>query len=544
MHNERRVYQLKTNKEADDYSDLAHFINVLNNTPNDELVCKLEEVFNVYDYLKVIASDILMGNWDGPIYNKNNFYLYHNTTSGKIEYIPYDLDNTYGIDWYGIDWGKRNIYNWSRNGEARPIYTKIMENDELRNQYSYYINKLITSTINLDSLNDALINRRGMLFPYIVKDNYYSLDYGFTPSDFMNSIWTAYGKHVKYGISEYLAERKSTILVQVEKKQMQPVIKYIKHQKISGSEVQILAFVEVKNQPAGVSVEYSNDGSIWKTVTMFDDGNHNDGKAGDLIYGALITGLDSENETVYQIFAEDANNNNKLMPCEPIVIPANANTPLLFINEFMASNNSTIADEQGNYSDWIEIYNGSEEGIWLGDKYLSDNLGSPSKWQMPEFTLGSQMFVLFWADGNPANGDFHTNFKLSKNGEEIGIFTEDHANIDEITFGAQTTDISYGRQQDGNIPWVFFDTPTPGASNSPDAINEEQLATKEFILYPNPTNGGIVKLSKSISFKVYDIYGRLIEQTENYDIINTASYNKGIYIIVSEKGSKQKLIVN
>jgi len=543
MQGDRRVYQLKTNKEADDYSDLAHFIDILNNTSNDELVCKLDEVFNVYDYLKVIAADILTGNWDGPIYNKNNFYLYHNTTSDKFEYIPYDLDNTYGIDWFGIDWAKRNIYNWSNNSEPRPIYTRIMENEKLRNQYSYYIKKLITSTINLDSLNDALIDRRGMLFPYITKDSYYPLDYGFTPADFMNSIWIPFGKHVKYGISEYLTERISTISTQVENEQMEPVIKYIKHHKTSTNEAQILAFVEVKNNLASVKIEYSTDGSIWKTATMHDDGNHNDGEAGDLFYGALITGLDSETETIYQIFAEDASGNNSLMPCEPIVIPANADTPLLFINEFMASNNTTIADEHGNYGDWIEIYNESEEGIWLGDKYLSDNLASPSKWQMPDFTLDSKGFVLFWADGNPANGEFHTNFKLSKDGEEIGIFTENQTIIDEITFGPQTTDISYGRQQDGNIPWVYFDIPSPGASNSPDAINEE-LADNEFRLYPNPTNGGVVKLSKTISYKVFNIYGQLMDQADNYDLINTATYNKGIYIVVSEKGSKQKLIVN
>ena len=64
---DRRVYELKINEEADDYTDLATFINIINNTPDEDLVCELDKVFNVYDYLKVIAIDILTGNWDGYI---------------------------------------------------------------------------------------------------------------------------------------------------------------------------------------------------------------------------------------------------------------------------------------------------------------------------------------------------------------------------------------------------------------------------------------------------------------------------------------------
>lgn len=51
-----------------------------------------------------MTVQIFCDDWDGYIYNKNNFYLYHNTLTGKIEYLPYDVDNTFGIDWFGIDW--------------------------------------------------------------------------------------------------------------------------------------------------------------------------------------------------------------------------------------------------------------------------------------------------------------------------------------------------------------------------------------------------------------------------------------------------------
>ena len=543
MAGDRRVYELKINEEADDYSDLANFIHILNNTPNDELVCELDEVFNIYDYLKVIAFDVLTGNWDGPIYNKNNFYLYHNTTTNKFEYIPYDLDNSLGIDWFGIDWTSRNIYNWSQSGQPRPIYTSPIDNQELRNQYSEYIRTLVTTTIDFDSLNEAMVAYRNKLLPYIANDTYYNMDYGFTTADFLNSIATAYGSHVKYGLDPYFRARSASILTQVENEDMKPVIKYIKDHKASSSEIQLSAYVYAKNNPVSVSLEYSQDESNWNSILMYDDGNHNDGLANDNIYGASIIDFSPDDQLIYQILAEDANQNSNLMPCEPNIIPSEGDKPLLYINEFMASNDNTIADENGNYGDWIEVYNGSGDNIYLGDKYLSDNLGSPTKWQMPDFMLNSGGFVLFWADGKPEDGDFHTSFKLSKDGEEIGIFSENSSPIDEIVFGAQATDISYGRESDGNANWIFFEQATPGSSNSPDAINDTE-DLPNFKVYPNPANGEIVSLNKKLNFSVFNCYGQLVEKQYNYDFINISKYNKGLYIIVSDEGWQQKLIVN
>ena len=123
---DRRVYELKINEEADDYSDLANFIDVLNNSSDADFKCEMDDIFNTYDYLKVIASDILFSHWDGYIYNKNNYYLYHNTISDKFEFIPYDLDNTLGIDWINRDWATRNIYDWQQHGDNyRPLYERI-----------------------------------------------------------------------------------------------------------------------------------------------------------------------------------------------------------------------------------------------------------------------------------------------------------------------------------------------------------------------------------------------------------------------------------
>ena len=63
-------------------------------------------------------------------------------------------------------------------------------------------------------------------------------------------------------------------------------------------------------------------------------------------------------------------------------------------------------------------------------------------------------------------GDLHTNFKFSSSGEEIGLFDPNLNLIDQISFGDQLDDISYGRVTDGSYSWQSFDAPTPGSSNS------------------------------------------------------------------------------
>ena len=70
----------------------------------------------------------------------------------------------------------------------------------------------------------------------------------------------------------------------------------------------------------------------------------------------------------------------------------------LYINEFNASNASVTNDEFGEYDDWAEIYNASEEQVWLADYFLSDNMGSPGKYRFPEEYIQPGGFYLVWLD--------------------------------------------------------------------------------------------------------------------------------------------------
>jgi len=141
----------------------------------------------------------------------------------------------------------------------------------------------------------------------------------------------------------------------------------------------------------------------------------------------------------------------------------------LVINEFMASNDSVLEDpnEEGDFPDWIELHNGGMVSLDIGGLYLTDDLSEPTKWQVPQgLTIAAGGHVVFYADGEEGQGERHTSFKLSADGEEIGLFDSDGLTvIDSIKFGAQSSDISYGRYPDGSDDLRFFGTATPGAEN-------------------------------------------------------------------------------
>jgi spore coat protein CotH len=142
----------------------------------------------------------------------------------------------------------------------------------------------------------------------------------------------------------------------------------------------------------------------------------------------------------------------------------------LTINELMADNSSTIADEGGDYDGWIEIHNHSSTLTWdLGEMYLTDISSEPTKWRIPHDTLippGGTL--LFWTDGEESEGPLHASFTLDAGGGQIGLFDRDvygNAAISVLSYGAQSADVSYGRLPDGGETFQFFATPTPGWLN-------------------------------------------------------------------------------
>ena len=144
----------------------------------------------------------------------------------------------------------------------------------------------------------------------------------------------------------------------------------------------------------------------------------------------------------------------------------------LYINEIIAANKTILADSNGEYDDWIEIYNNSNSPINIAGYHLSDDPLDPTQYIIPTSnaaltTVPANGYLIFWADNDTEQGANHTNFKLSASGGSVHLYHTDGTTLeDEVTFPAMGDDYSYGRLQDGGKIWVVFSTPSPNITNS------------------------------------------------------------------------------
>ncbi|HRK27861.1 MAG TPA: CotH kinase family protein [Chitinophagales bacterium] len=492
----RRVYELKTNETADDYTDLAAFVTALNSPLDADFAGRVDALFNVDNFLRLLALDIFTANWDGYNYNINNYYLYQNTATGKFEYIPYDTDNTFGIDWFGIDWASRNVYGWAPEANFPPLHTRLLNVQEFRRRFSYYFNMLLQTAATTGVLFPRIDALRVMITPFAEADNFRTLDYGFTITQFTNSYEQALGGHVTYGIKPYIATRRTNALIQLTPQNIAPVILSPKHTPlypISGQTIYFTCRVFDDNAGATpqVTFYYRINGGAFSSLTMQDNGTQADGAANDGTYGIAVSGLTAPATIEYYFTAADANaatNREPLLQNSYRQVALTLSPYPLTVNEFMATNN-TIPDEFGQFDDWIEIYNAGFTPINLSNFYLTDNLSNPTKWRMPDTLIAPQGFMLIWADENGSQGPHHANFKLSAGGESIGIFTIEQQPVYTITYGQQQQNITQGLLPDGQGELQILPYPTPGYSNMTPLTVQPDAAEPFFTLhppYPNP----------------------------------------------------------
>lgn len=302
----RRAYELKINEETDDYSDLAHFIGILNNTTPDIFPLEMNRVFNINSYLKYLAVEILAGHWDAYSYNKNNYYLYFNEGTRKFEFIPYDPDNTFGISWFDDDWTTRNIYDWSKHGEPRPLTERILQYQVYRDRFSFYMDRLLAATYSNAHLDPWLDSAREQIVGAAADDLYRTLDYGYTYQDFYNSFEVAAGAHVRKGIKPFIGTRSSSALDQLDLRPVDPIITllYVSQPVLSeNAEVQFL--VEDDGEITDVNAFFSSgDAFSERPLARLNDG----------VYRAIHPGLSSDGVVRFYLEATDDEMNTSRDP--------------------------------------------------------------------------------------------------------------------------------------------------------------------------------------------------------------------------------------
>ncbi len=203
-------YELKTNKGTNDYSGLIAFLNTLNTCSDADFPCVIQQILDVDLYLRTLVIEVLAGHWDGHSYNKNNFYLYQRPSDGRFVFIEYDMDNTFGIDWMGINWATRNIYQWSQSNQPRPLYTRLMNVPYFKDLYTYYMDQAVATFYTTPNLNTLLTEKQTLIETAALEDTYKALDYGFTDQVFLDAITQAAGAHVTSSIYSFIVNRSAS----------------------------------------------------------------------------------------------------------------------------------------------------------------------------------------------------------------------------------------------------------------------------------------------------------------------------------------------
>ncbi|MDE7458289.1 MAG: OadG family protein, partial [Muribaculaceae bacterium] len=136
----------------------------------------------------------------------------------------------------------------------------------------------------------------------------------------------------------------------------------------------------------------------------------------------------------------------------------------LSLNEVMVQNESSIVDDYGEHHGWIELFNSNFAPLEISSVYLTNDPFEPTKYPVPlgdvNTRIAKRQHVVFFADGQPDKGTFHTNFVLEPGKNNwIGIYDADGITlIDSITIPASlAADNSYARTVDGAGEWAVRD---------------------------------------------------------------------------------------
>jgi hypothetical protein len=213
-----------------------------------------------------------------------------------------------------------------------------------------------------------------------------------------------------------------------------------------------------------------------------------------------------------------------------LIIVSSNSIAQIVINEFSA--HKGIFDENNQETDWIELYNNSNEAISLSNYFLTDNLNNLEKWPLPDVFLMPDQIITFYSSGKDTqfndgvNNYYHTNFKLSPS-EHIALCDGneivDSAYINsDLYFG-----LSMGKSPDGSNQWCYFDNVTPNALNGQSlcyqGITDEAIIELESGWYSEPQSISILGSGQDNFYVFYTTDGSV---PTIYDI----PYTKPIFI--------------
>ncbi len=619
------TYELENDSGLNQHEDLAEFISFIESTDDATFAELIDDYFHVDTFLRSMAVDCVNGNWDNIWYGANNYFLYVNPETGIIEYIPYDLDNTYGIDFFSTDWATRpaesfgdNGFGWDftssfGNGAEPPLLRRIFDIPAYQDQYYRYVRQLVgaagvptepTPTLFSDSVGDTFLSQSDPIFDIVSvtlantsetlfidtllngplsvggdtdqtrimifldttpggsTSNPWNRDLiTSTQADYFVGSWTDNGGgfilyqwngsgwssiHASFdnpgGMTQDLSSAPNGIV------RFQVPLSHLNLSESSSFAFDVVTTndrdglpdpgIDHLSNPVESTPNYETASVAGTypvhTLTPYMEGNT------DAVDG-LFTLSTSRNEHIESLrfmlepfaftgsyaggnadygydnqdFIDSFSSPSSYSGNQPWAwgvkpyiearteylrnnTSAPADLPRVFVNEVIAINESVIADEMGQFEDFIELYNDEDFAIDVSGMHLSDTPGLPQMWEIPAGTvIPAKSFILIWADDDPTDGPLHATFKLGSSGETVSLYhraDQGAVLIDSLTYTQLNVDRSFGRSPDGTEMFQVFCAVTPQAPNDPrdDCFTEPEPTPSIFVNEWLASNNGSV----------------------------------------------------
>jgi hypothetical protein len=539
------------------WQELIDLCDTLSNHVNS-----IEQILDVDRALWMIAFDNALVNLDSYIGAfAQNYYLYRNNYQRFLP-VVWDLNESFGkfsmtgtISLNSTSAKQQMTHLLHESDATFPLVQKLLSIPRYKRMYLAHL-----KTIMLENFQNGSYYTSGQALQSTIDasvqadpNKFYSYN------NFISNLTTDItggpgpGGGATPGITNLMNGRSSYLLGLSDFTQTEPEISNVSVSNPNPNLNDLLTITATVINEVDVVLAYRTDQfAPFQKLIMYDDGLHNDGAANDDVYGADIT--ISSTFLQYYIYAEN-NNIGKFSPVRAehefytvsIVAPPVGN---IVFNELMASNATIIADQDGEFDDWIELYNNSSSAVNLSNYYMSDDATNLGKWQFPAGSvIAANGYFIIWADDDIAQAGVHANFKLSSTGESLFLIDSSGSLADQVTFTDQFTDSSCGRFPNGTGNFRIM-TATFNSENMINtgiaSINGQKTG---FEIFPNPArNSFSVRLSETIekgkNVLIYNMYGSELYRNVLTDqlTINCEQWKSGIYIVVIGTESLRMII--
>lgn len=484
-------YTLKKTHKDNPWEDLVNVCTALGTTPAASLQDSLKQYLDIDRTLWFLAHEILFTDDDSYVWKGGmDYFLYWEPETGRMTPLEYDGNTCMDMQ-FANSWSP--FYRQSDTKFA--LMNKLFPVPALRQRYLAHVRTIIDESFNL-SYADSLIDAYADFIDAEVSSDPKKI---YTYNQFIAQVEE---------LKEFMQVRRTYLLNNAEVSTPAPIVGTVAYATdgelfappTSGQSVSVTAEASAVAGLSAVWLYYATGlvGNFERTE-MFDDGDHEDGAANDGIYGASIPAYTAGTYVRYYIEAVSANTAKTVTyapkGAEHDVFVYRVQATVsggsdVVINEFMASNEATAADQNGEFDDWIELYNNSQATVDLSGWFLSDNPNNIPKWKIPDgTTIAGNGYLIVWADENGTQNGLHANFKLSASGENLYLVRPDTSIVQSIEFPAQETDMGYARIPNGTGDFVI-QAPTFNANNEGTVgTDDPNFEATTLRIFPNPSKG-------------------------------------------------------